>query len=68
MGKALALVGWVMNMNNGDVKAHVQGSEEAVERFITWCHEGPSLASVQHVEVEPAIFEPGMKAFEIRYL
>jgi acylphosphatase len=67
-GNTLELVGWVMNMKNGNVKAHVQGATEAVQKFITWCHDGPMMASVQKVHIESSELETGLMTFEIRYL
>jgi len=48
----LGVSGWVRNLADGSVEAHVQGESAAVERFVTWCRRGPPLARV--VEVEAA--------------
>lgn len=54
---ALGLSGWVRNQPDGTVEAEAQGPEEAVDQFVAWAQEGPSLARVHHVEVEriPAV-------------
>lgn len=49
---ALGLSGWVRNQPDGTVEAEAQGPEEAVEQFVAWAHEGPSLAEVHRVAVE----------------
>jgi len=50
--KQFGLVGWVRNLRNGKVEAVVEGPREIVERFISWCHEGPRYANVSDVNVE----------------
>ncbi len=45
------LSGWVRNRHDGDVESVVEGEEGAVQRFITWCHDGPSGAHVDAVRV-----------------
>ena len=52
MGKQLALVGWVRNTPEGSVEIHAQGPSEYVERFVLWCHRGPTAAYVEGVSVE----------------
>jgi acylphosphatase len=48
----LNLRGWVRNMRNGDVEIIVEGPEVEVDRFIAWCHRGPTSAYVSKVNVE----------------
>ncbi len=57
--------GWVRNLTDGRVEAVFEGSEDAVESMVEWCHEGSPAASVEGVEVEHE--EPrGEDGFEIR--
>jgi acylphosphatase len=49
---ALGLSGWVRNCPDGTVQAEAQGQEDAVENFVSWAGEGPSLAQVRRVDVE----------------
>lgn len=58
--------GWVCNLDDGRVEAVFEGSEEAVESMIEWCHEGSSAASVEDVEIS---YEEstGIDGFDIRY-
>lgn len=50
--KKLSLTGWVRNMPGGNVKVVCQGEPSAIEKFITWCKQGPPAASVQSVDVQ----------------
>jgi acylphosphatase len=57
--------GWVRNEYDGSVRAHVEGSSEAVETLLSWMRKGPRQARVHHVDVEPT--EPeGRSGFEVR--
>lgn len=48
----LDLKGWIRNTPNGGVEAVVEGNQEMVDRFIQWCHRGPTGAHVIDVQVE----------------
>lgn len=52
--RALGLSGWVRNRRDGTVEAMISGQEDAVERMIERCHEGPDAALVERVQVEEA--------------
>jgi acylphosphatase len=49
--RVLGLAGWVANRADGSVEAVVEGDEAGIAGFIRWCHQGPSAARVDHVEV-----------------
>ena len=40
--KSLGLTGWVRNLRDGRVESVAEGPRASVERFLTWCHQGPS--------------------------
>jgi acylphosphatase len=46
------LVGWVRNLPDGTVEIHAEGYPEALERFVNWCKQGPTAASVDQLLVE----------------
>lgn len=46
----LGLTGQVRNLSDGSVEAVVEGTPEAIEAFVTWCHRGPPQAQVSGVE------------------
>ena len=55
--RALGLAGWVRNLADGTVEAHLQGPAEAVERMIAQMHDGPPRA-----RVEDAVDEAGAES------
>jgi acylphosphatase len=59
------LTGWVRNRSDGNVEAWLEGDPGAVESMLAWCHEGPSRARVERVEVSEV--EPeGLAEFTVR--
>lgn len=60
------LVGWVRNTRDGQVEAHLQGPEAAVEEVLDWMRGGgPPSARVAQVAVDPAAPTPG-DSFDVR--
>lgn len=47
----LGLDGWVRNRRDGTVEAAFSGSEDAVDRMVQACWDGPRAASVTSVEI-----------------
>jgi acylphosphatase len=45
------VTGWVRNRQDGAVEAVFEGDEAAVAAMVRWCHQGPSHARVDQVEV-----------------
>lgn len=62
----LGITGWCRNCPDGGVEAVFQGEKEAVQSIIAWCHNGPKIARVDHVEVEWPDSVAGFSTFEIR--
>lgn len=50
--KSLGLAGFAKNLPDASVEILVQGSEDAIASFISWCHQGPTAAKVKNVQVE----------------
>jgi acylphosphatase len=48
---AAGVSGWVRNRQDGAVEAVFEGEADAVASMVTWCHQGPSHARVDQVEV-----------------
>lgn len=49
--RRIGVVGWVRNLVDGRVEAHVEGDDGKVDALIAWLHEGPPFARVESVEV-----------------
>ena len=45
------LAGWVRNRDDGAVEAVFEGTEDAVDALVRFCHEGPGSADVERVDV-----------------
>ena len=52
----LGVKGWVRNCRrrSDSVKIFAEGEEEAIQKFLDWCHKGPENAEVEEVEVAVA--------------
>jgi acylphosphatase len=55
------VAGWVRNRPDGTLEAVFEGSREAVDAMVRFCHQGPRGAEVESVEVseEPPRGESG---------
>lgn len=49
--KRLAIAGCISNLADGTVEIVAEGNEEALERLLDWCHQGPPSAAVDAVQV-----------------
>jgi DNA ligase D-like protein (predicted 3'-phosphoesterase) len=61
----LGVRGWVRNLDDGAVQVHAEGPAAAVDELVAFLHEGPPLARVTRVELEPTAVE-GHEQFAIR--
>lgn len=48
---AAGVGGWVRNLADGRVEAAFEGPPVVVDELLAWCHQGPPLAHVTHVDV-----------------
>ena len=65
VAQALALSGWVRNLDDGSVEAWAEGPPEAIATFAARLLRGPSGARVERFETFEA--DPsGARGFEIR--
>ncbi len=59
------VAGWARNLADGRVEVVAEGDEEAVERLVAWCRQGPRGAHITGVEVNEE--EPeGLSGFAVR--
>jgi len=63
--RSLGVAGWVRNTADGSVEAVFEGDPAAVGALVAWCHEGPSWARVERVEVQDEIPED-LRDFRVR--
>ena len=50
--KEIGVLGIVKNLPNGNVYIEAEGTNEALEKFVEWCHKGSELSKVESVEIE----------------
>lgn len=63
--RRLGLTGWVKNLHDGRVEIMACGDRTALERFVTWLHQGSPLSSVDEVRLSPVPYTK-FSGFEIR--
>lgn len=64
--KELRLTGFVQNLPDDTVFVEAEGEEQALDKFVAWCHKGPWFAKVSGMQVEAgAIMD--YDEFVIRY-
>ena len=64
--RELGISGHVKNQPDGTVHVEAEGEEAAMNQFVLWCHQGPSFARVDRVDMEKGKGS-GFRNFEIRY-
>ncbi|MFB0613317.1 acylphosphatase [Aurantiacibacter poecillastricola] len=63
--RKLGLAGWVRNLSDGTVEAHLEGAADVVETMIEKMHDGPPAANVERIERSEAEAQ-GFETFERR--
>ncbi len=51
IAKRIGITGWIKNTREGNVEATVSGTEDQLQKFISWCKKGPEKAVVREVKV-----------------
>jgi acylphosphatase len=59
-------VGWVRNLPDGSVEAHVQGAAPVVADVLAWLRRGPAAARVEGLEATPAAVDATLTSFDTR--
>jgi acylphosphatase len=62
---SLGVKGFVRNRNDGSVYIEVEGETADLDRFVSWCRQGPPRAVVSNIEVADGTVV-GFTGFEIR--
>jgi acylphosphatase len=65
--KELDLKGWAKNTGFKKVEMIVEGNEEDLDKFVSWCKEGPYYAEVEDIEVKEEPYQKEFSDFEVRY-
>lgn len=63
----LGLVGWVMNLPDGNLEIIAQGERKNLEKLIKWCQTGPQFARVKEINIEWQKPEGKFNDFQIEY-
>ncbi|KAE9966072.1 hypothetical protein EG328_009197 [Venturia inaequalis] len=64
--KSIGVTGYVQNASDGTVKGEAQGSEDALNEFVSHLNRGPPAASVTGVEHESVDTKDGEAGFAVR--
>ncbi len=65
--RRLGLTGYVKNCSDGTVTVVAEGDDDALERLIDFCEEGPRFADVTRVEVNEREYADAFGSFSVRY-
>lgn len=61
------LTGWVRNMQDGRVEAVFEGENDAMDKMLAWCHQGPPAARVESVTITEENYLGEFRNFNIKY-
>jgi acylphosphatase len=61
------LAGFVMNLNDGRVRARAEGEREVIEDFVRALEKGPPLSQVEAVKVRWVASTGRFAGFDVRY-
>jgi acylphosphatase len=61
------VTGWVLNVDNGNVEAILEGNKKSVEDAISWFKVGPPNAHVEKIELSYDKYLGEFQDFRIRY-
>ena len=66
-GELAGLVGYVMNLRDGRVRARVEGPRKVIEEYVRALEKGPPLSSVETVTVRWLPATNRFVGFDIKY-
>jgi len=61
------VMGWVKNRSDGTVEAVFEGTQDAVNQLINWCHSGPKHAKVTDIDKTWEDSSGSYQSFDIVY-
>ena len=62
----LELTGWVRNCESGDVEAIVEGTDAAIDKFLSWCRTGPTMARVTGIKIDFGDYRNEFHGFSVQ--
>ncbi len=65
--EALGLAGYVMNLKDGRVRVHAEGSRDLIEELTRLLEKGPPLSRVERVAVRWLPATGRFSTFDVRY-
>lgn len=65
--RELGVRGFVRNLSSGDVELVAVGEDVSVDALVQWVHQGPPMAVVHGVVVEPLESDEEYRDFQVRY-
>ncbi|WP_141671416.1 acylphosphatase [Gilliamella sp. Gris1-4] len=64
----LGLVGYVQNLDNGDVEIIAQGDSLQISKLIKWIENGgPASSCISHVNIFELLPQNDLTSFNVRY-
>jgi len=66
MAEIMGVCGYVKNKFDGSVFIEVEGEEEKVNDFTSWCRQGPPRATVDDIEIESGEIQ-NYTEFKVRF-
>lgn len=63
----LGLTGWVRNCESGEVEVVVEGADAAIDKLISWCRTGPSMAKVTDIGVDFDDYSGEFSSFSVKH-
>ncbi|HBA33197.1 MAG TPA: acylphosphatase [Gammaproteobacteria bacterium] len=63
--QALGVGGWVRNCENGSVELVAAGEQVAVQALVDWLEQGPLLAEVTQLEINPLTHFESFETFKV---
>jgi acylphosphatase len=61
----IGVKGYVKNLPNGDVYSEAEGTEQDLNTFLDYLHEGPNWARVDEIQLQEAPMD-GFEDFRVR--
>ena len=62
----IGITGFVRNLADGRVEIIAEGDEQALQRFLQWCNQGPRGAHVENISLSTSSYQNEFDNFEIR--